>query len=52
MPSAAAERKMAPTLVESTIPSSTATRRAVASKFSASGRAGRDMQQRMPRVRV
>ena len=46
---AAAERKMAPTLVESTIPSSTATRRAPAHSSSTVGSTGRRMAHRMPR---
>ena len=50
MPSAAAERKMAPTLVGSTIPSSTATRWAPAQTSSAASGEGRRMAQRMPRV--
>ena len=49
-PSAAADRKIAPRLVESTIPSSTAIRRAPAQSCSAWGRRGRRMAHRTPRV--
>ena len=52
MSSAAALRKMAPTLVASTTPSSTATRRAPAQTVSGSGSRGRRMAQSTPRVRV
>ena len=48
--SAAAERKMAPTLVESTMPSSTATRRAFLQSSSTGRGAGRWKAQRTPRV--
>ena len=48
--SAAALRKMAPTLVESTMPSSTATRRASLHSSSALRGAGRRKAQSTPRV--
>ena len=48
---AAAERKMAPTLVVSTMPSSTATRRAPWQMSSMAGSCGRRMAHRIPRVR-
>ena len=48
--SAAAERKMAPMLVESTMPSRTATRRALAHTASTLGRGGRRMAHSTPRV--
>ena len=51
MPRAAADRKMAPMLVESTTPSSTAMRRAPAQTSSTAGRAGRRMAHSTPRVR-
>ena len=47
---AAAERKMAPTLVGSTMPSSTATRLAPAHSSSTAGREGRRMAHSTPRV--
>ena len=47
---AAAERKIAPTLVGSTMPSSTATRLARAHSSSTEGSLGRRMAHRMPRV--
>ena len=50
MCSAAAERKMAPTLVVSTMPSSTATRRAFRQMASTVGNLGRRRAQRTPRV--
>ena len=50
MPSAAAERNSAPTLVGSTMPSSTATRRAVERIRSAGTGAGRRKAHRIPRV--
>ena len=49
--SAAAERKSAPTLVGSAMPSSTATRRAPAHRSSTVGSAGRFMAHSTPRVR-
>ena len=48
--SAAAERKIAPTLVESTMPSSTATRRASRHSSSTGRGAGRRNAQSTPRV--
>ena len=51
-PSAAAERKSAPTFVESATPSSTATRRAPAQTASTSGSCGRRIAQSTPRVSV
>ena len=50
MCSAAAERKMAPMLVESTMFSSTATRRASRHRASTGGRAGRQKAASTPRV--
>ena len=51
-PKAAAERNIAPTLVESTRFSSTATRRAPAQISSTVGKAGRRRAQSTPRVRA
>ena len=50
-PSAAAERKIAPMLVVSTMPSSTATRRASRQSASAPGSGLRRMAHSTPRVR-
>ena len=50
MPSAAAERKIAPIFVESTMFSNTATRRASESSVSASGSLGLRMAHSTPRV--
>ena len=52
MPRAAADRKMAPMLGESTTPSSTAMRRAPTQTSSTAGRAGRCMAHSTPRVRA
>ena len=49
-PKAAAERKIAPMFVLSTMFSSTATRRAPAQSVSGSGSCGRRMAHRIPRV--
>ena len=51
MPSAAAERKIAPILVGFITFSSTATRRDAAHSSESAGSAGRSIQQSMPRVR-